>query len=255
MSYGNSDSFPRTLMDSAAIANLHSSPLKPFKHLAILSLVLMTIGCTKNPPLKPELSLQVSGGGDGTYKVEGQTNLPTPQVEGREKPLVVTVQAIRRFQPRSNARRLTNTDPIYAVIAKQQAEVSNGSWKTQLNLTPTNAKGLPQEVWQLNSTQAPSEFEPEQTVLFLATTAPLDRSLELDTKLGSSENGNSLLQVGADGNVYLQAEKTITIAPPPLQKGTIAASPKVVKVTAQSLREAAKEKQDSSPLPDRALLR
>ncbi|OUC13833.1 MAG: hypothetical protein B0A82_15085 [Alkalinema sp. CACIAM 70d] len=229
------------------------------KHLAsasaVASLLLLTIGCSENKPLKPELSLQVSGGGDGTYTVQGQTNLPNPKVGGQEKPLRVTVQAIRRFRPRSNARRLINTQPIYAVVAKQQVDVSKGTWETRLNLNQPNGKGLPQEVWQLNQAQFPLEFEPEQTVLFLATTAPLDRSLKLDKKLGSGENGNSLLQVGSDGSVYLQAEKTMTIAPPPLQKATIATNPQVVKVVAQSLREAVKEKQDSSSLPSSAFLK
>ena len=124
-------------------------------------------GCVNTKKFTPEMTMQVTpDGAPGIYTVNGQTNLPQPEVEKRKLPIVITVQAIRLLTPKVGSKTLTNTQPIHAVIARQRIETLDGKWTAKLNLLNPNANGAV-EVWQTHSGDLPADFEPAANVTFL----------------------------------------------------------------------------------------
>jgi hypothetical protein len=224
--------------------------------VAIVSLLLT--GCFQSKPLKPELKMQVeSSGSTGTFKLRGQTNIPVQNFEGRKQPIVVTVEAIRRLRPKPNAKRLSNQEPFYAVLDRQKIETMDGKWETELNLRQS-AQGRALEVWQLNQGKVPLELDPEQEVIFLAVTNPLPKLINLDPealKPKSAGDRNSLIQFAANGDVYLQAEQTQSIAPPsnPNPKGKLTQT--VVRVPVKREVKKADSDQLQAPLSPQELVR
>jgi hypothetical protein len=211
----------------------------------------LLVGCNQIKPLNPEFTMQVQPTGPaGTYTVSGQTNLP------KSPPITITVQAIRKLRPLANTRS-TNREPLYAVVAKEQVETQDGQWQTTLKLQQPNSAGTPLESWQLNQNQVPLEVEPEAQVSFVAATAPLDRSIRFVdlTEPGAQSNDSAVLQT-TNGNNYLKTEKTIALAPPPLNRGLARSADRpIVKLPAAPAPSGATSKQTNAPLKSQEFVR
>jgi hypothetical protein len=208
-------------------------------------------GCTSTAKFKPEMTMQVTPEGQtGLYTLKGKTNLPQPEVEKRKQPIVITVQAIRLLVPKANAKKLVNTQPIHAVIARQRIETLDGNWEVKLNLLNPNPKGAPLEVWQLNAGDVPADLEPSPNVTFLAATDSIDRTLDFtsDVNKTSPDGQKPVLQSAKDGSLFLQSELTQSIAPPALPKMAATGVAPIVQVPAQSISEKSATKQNSAPL-------
>ncbi len=208
-------------------------------------------GCTSPTKFKPEMTMQVTSEGQaGLYTLKGKTNLPQPEVEKRKQPIVITVQAIRLLLPKANAKKLVNTQPLHAVIARQRIETIDGNWEAKLNLLNPNPKGAPLEVWQLNAGDVPADLEPSPNVTFLAATDSIDRTLDFasDVNKTTPDGQKPVLQSAKDGSLFLQAELTQSIAPPALPKMAVTGVAPIVKVPVQSLSEKSATKQNNAPL-------
>ncbi len=189
-----------------------------FKRLLIIGLILPLLWtCTSCATLtrwvdttfSPEpLELSIRqiepAGNPGHYRVTGRAALPD-QTQ-------VTVSAIRYL----NLSRSNSTgEPVYAVLDRQFAEVSQKDWETTLNLWQVAPDGKFQEAWQLNQQSLPS-LQPESDVTFLVTLEP---SRQPDGLRARVENQDKLLQATlsrftTDGELYLQAQKALTISLP-----------------------------------------
>jgi hypothetical protein len=183
-----------------------------------LGIAALLGGCIESRSLKPEFTLEVSpGNSSGSYNVSGRTNLPAPnanKLQANEGPTVI-VQALRTLRPSSQAKQITNSQPLQVVVAQQQATVTNGAWQTTLNLYGANSNNQPLESWQVNQSASLKEFEPDQQLTFVAITLPLDPNLKLAIpKPEETPVADSPLKIHESGRYYLKAEKASTIAPP-----------------------------------------
>ena len=228
--------------------------------IVILSGVLVGAftGCTNNKKFTPEMTLQVTpDGAPGLYTVNGQTNLPQPEVEKRKLPIVITVQAIRLLTPKVGSKTLTNTQPIHAVIARQRIETLDGKWTAKLNLLNPNAKGSAVEVWQINSGDLPNDLEPAANVTFLAATESIDRTLNFSSDVNKTtpDGRKPVLQSAKDGSLFLQSELSQTISPPAMPKMNATTPGAIVKVQAQSMSEKSSTKQNGAPVLPKEMMR
>ena len=228
--------------------------------IVILSGVLVgsLSSCANNKTFTPEMTLQVTpDGASGIYIVNGQTNLPQPEVEKRKLPIVITVQAIRQLTPKAGSKTLTNTQPLHAVIARQRIETTDGKWTAKLNLLNANAKGGAVEVWQLNSGDLPADLEPAANVTFLAATDSIDRTLNFspDVNKTTPDGLKPVLQSAKDGSLFLQSELSQTIAPPTMPKMAATAPGAIVKVQAQPISVKSSPKQNSAPVLPKEMMR
>jgi hypothetical protein len=143
----------------------------------------------------------------GIYTVAGSANLPDKTQ--------VTVTAIRYLQ--GNGQLLTaDANPFYSILDRQLAEVAQGNWETSLNLWQVAPDGKFQEAWQLNSQNFAVPLEPDPTVTFLATLDPSNQPVNFQEQV---ENQDEALQAAltrftTDGELYLEANKTMTVALP-----------------------------------------
>ena len=228
--------------------------------IVILSGVLVGSlnGCANDKTFTPEMTLQVTpDGASGIYIVNGQTNLPQPEVEKRKLPIVITVQAIRQLTPKAGSKTLTNTQPLHAVIARQRIETTDGKWTAKLNLLNATAKGGAVEVWQLNSGDLPADLEPAANVTFLAATDSIDRTLNFspDVNKTTPDGLKPVLQSAKDGSLFLQSELSQTIAPPAMPRMAATTPGAIVKVRAQSISEKSSTKQNSAPVLPKEMMR
>jgi hypothetical protein len=212
----------------------------------------LLVGCNQVQPLNPEFTMEIKPtGAGGTYNIMGQTNLTKP-------PTTVTIQAIRKLRPLANATRLTNREPMYAVVAEDRVETQDGKWQATLKLIQSDSTGTPLESWQINQNQVPLEVEPEGQVSFIAVTAPLDRSIRFVELNGSGAGSitNPVLQSATDGSNYLKAEQSITIAPPTLNRSLAKATDRpVVQVRATASQTVVNSKQSTAPLTSQEFVR
>ena len=215
-------------------------------------------GCVNTKKFTPEMTMQVTpDGAPGIYTVNGQTNLPQPEVEKRKLPIVITVQAIRLLTPKVGSKTLTNTQPIHAVIARQRITTIDGKWTAKLNLLNPNAKGGAVEVWQTHSGDLPVDFEPAANVTFLAATESIDRTLNFSTDVNKTtpDGRKPVLQSAKDGSLFLQSELSQMISPPAMPKMTATLPGLAVKVQAQSLSEKSSTKQNGAPVLPKEMMR
>jgi hypothetical protein len=206
--------------------------------------------CVQVRPLKPELSLEVQAGGNGSYSVSGNTNLPgnTP----------IVVQAIRQLK----SSRTTNGQSTYAIVAQESVIAQEGQWQTSLKLLQPSEDGTVLESWQQtapDSTSSLSEASPQ--LMFVATTAPIrsDLRLEGDVEGGSASLRSQVLQISSDGQRFLKAKREINL-PPPNRPLTAKAgmSNAVVKVTPKPITSSGDPKEaktTNAPLQPTEMLR
>jgi hypothetical protein len=174
--------------------------------LVTLGLTAGDGGCVQTKPLKPELTLQVQPTGkSGVYAASGKTTLPN---QSR-----VTIQAVRQLEP-VKASRLTNQKPLYAILDRQQVEVTDGQWQANLNLLK-NSPGPALELWQIKANQLGLAVQPRAEVTFLAVSDELNLPLDIKTNKDSNQPlENSVLQFSRNGNAYLQAKQSLSINAP-----------------------------------------
>jgi hypothetical protein len=220
--------------------------------LAAGLMVSLLVGCNQAQPLNPEFTMQIQPtGSGGTYNISGQTNLTKP-------PTTITVQAIRKLRPLANATRLTNREPMYAVVAEDRVETQDGKWQATLKLIQPDSAGTPLESWQINQNQVPLEVEPEGQISFIAVTAPLDRSIRFVELNGSGAGAiaNPVLQSATDGSNYLKAEQSITIAPPTFNRSLAKAADRpIIPVRAAASQTIVNSKQSTAPLTSQEFAR
>jgi hypothetical protein len=182
----------------------------------VLLAVLLNTGCTQSinrfsrssEPAVPQLEIERIDpfGQPGGYRVTGSTNLPD-QTQ-------ITVSAIRYLQ--TSGQLSSSSDSAYSVLARQFAPVEQGRWEANLPLWQVASDGKFQEAWQLNQGNLRMQVQPDPNVTFLVTLDPANQPATLQDQLESQGETltGSLVQFNADGELYLQASKTLIVALP-----------------------------------------
>ncbi|MBD1868249.1 hypothetical protein H6F95_13230 [Cyanobacteria bacterium FACHB-471] len=182
----------------------------------VLLAVLLTTGCAQpisrfsrsSEPAAPQLEVERIDpfGQPGGYRVTGSTNLPD-QTQ-------ITISAIRYLQ--TSGQLIANSGSSYSVLARQFAPVEQGSWEANLTLWQVAPNGKFQEVWQLDQGNLGVQVQPDPNVTFLVTLDPTNQPATLQDQLESQGETltGSLVQFNADGELYLQASKTLIVALP-----------------------------------------
>lgn len=190
---------------------------KPLLLLPLFIFMLTISGCGLapswfNPGLSPtslNLSLQQvkATGKPGIYTITGDTSLP----EGTK----ITVSAVRYLNGGAELVDST-TDVPYAILDRQLATVSQGTWQATLNIWQTASDGLYQEPWQLSQTDAGVIFEPDPNVIFMATFDPVNQPVGFKAEVEEQDEALQaiLARFTTDGELYLQATKTLSVALP-----------------------------------------
>lgn len=235
------------------------APLAQLRSLAFVSgltlVLLVSSGCSTvnqinsklaSPPVDLAIS-QVEPRSSGSYTVSGNTTLPDQTR--------ITVSAIRYFKPTTEAGSSN-----YAILDRQVAVVKQGIWETRLNLWEPSQNGQFQETWQ-TARDLNQRTEPESSVSFLATLEPAQQSATLQQQVEALDPAAqaAITRFTTDGELYLQASKTLTVPPPPGETLT-ATQPKPIqpqRVTPSKPTEAQTERQPqiNTPLSSDAFLR
>jgi hypothetical protein len=209
-------------------------------------------GCTSITQLTPissaplQLTIQqVKPESRGSYAVSGNTTLPD---QAR-----IAVAAIRYFKtgPAGSSN--------YTVLDRQIAEVNQGAWETRLSLQQAAATGQLQEAWQ-TSPDLSQLTEPEPTVTFVAALEPTNQPINLKKQVEALDPAAqaALVRFTTDGELYLQASKTLAVPPPPGRPTPITSKllqPQIVKPTLVSTEAQPVQPQTDAPLPLKANLR
>lgn len=230
-----------------------------------LAVLLLTSGGCKavawlNPSFAPrpiELSIeQVEPENSGRYTVSGNTTLPDKTQ--------ITVSAVRYFKDNAQASGSSAPDLNYAILDRQVAEVAQGNWETQLNLWQSSANGQFEEAWQIKVDSA-QRTEPEPTVIFLATLEPENQPAYLQKQVEALEPSQQLAitRFTTDGELYLQAVKTLAVPPPQGQSSSVlkvvnSSQPnqvRVVKPNSNASEAEQVQRQTDTPLPPDAFVR
>lgn len=218
----------------------------------LLISTLLLLGCSGCASLSGSLSQSLtpalefrmnpvqSGDRPGLYTISGQTTLPDKTQ--------ITVSAVRYLQ-----KVAADQLPSYTLLDRQFAQVSQGAWKTDLELWQT-ANGK-QEAWQSSLKDFGVQSNPE--VVFSATVDPLQRSTNLQSQLDRLDDSRQLdlVRFTSDGEQYLQISQTLKISPPNVTAPAVATDrpPQVVPVL-RSTSSASEWKQLPLPLsPDEFL--
>lgn len=185
---------------------LNNSFQRYIKALSV-SLMLLSVGCTRERSLPAELSMKVEPSDrPGVYIVSGQTN-----VSDQSR---IIVQGIRPFTASAQS---TSTDEAanYSILDRQAVVVTQGKWQATLKLWQSTPDGQGQEAWQANQPQI-SQLQPSADVVFVAAidSASQPKALlqPLDNQGKKLEGAN--IRFTTDGQWYLQAKQTLTVTPP-----------------------------------------
>ncbi len=177
--------------------------------------MLLSTGCARllQPQQLKDIDLKftVENQLPGVYAIAGKTNLPERSQ--------VMVAAIRYLDIANPTAKNFNPKPTYAVLDYQPATVKDGKWQTTLNLWETASDGRFQESWQIDQAQLKLALSPSETVVFLATLAPVDGSdqlQQLENQLAKQRIrlSQALIHGTADGQRYVQMSQTMAIALP-----------------------------------------
>ncbi|MGF1496819.1 MAG: hypothetical protein ACFB8W_08345 [Elainellaceae cyanobacterium] len=188
--------------------------LRPRRILQIgllLSISFLLISCTQiqlpflgglvNAPVI-DLSVRQVEQSDrpGTFLVAGSTTLPDQTR--------ITVSAIRPLKD-------ANDDVSYSVLARQTATVEQGLWQTVLNLWQIADDGTFKETWQLSESRLKTEFQALPDVTFVATVAPQETApYRQQIERQGEDLLATIIRYSSDGELYLQAGRTLSLALP-----------------------------------------
>lgn len=185
--------------------------------LPLIISILMVSGCslTNNwfnagfspAPLSLNLQQVEPTAKPGNYAIKGDTSLP----EGSK----ITVSAVRYLNGVQLVADSTSDIP-YGILDRQIAEVNQGTWQATLNIWQTAADGRYQEPWQLTQTEAGAVFEPDANITFMATFDPINQPEGFKVQVEEQDEAiqASLARFTTDGELYLQASKTLVVALP-----------------------------------------
>ncbi|NJO77122.1 MAG: hypothetical protein HC827_00425 [Cyanobacteria bacterium RM1_2_2] len=195
------------------------NPLQQLRRSLVMvglsALLLMSSGCNTLARLNPTFAprpvdltiLRVEPENSGRYSVSGNTTLPDKTQ--------ITVSAVRYFQNGTQATGSSTPERNYAILDRQVAEVTQGNWETRLNLWQSSASGQFQEAWQVKL-DSEQRVEPEADVTFLATLEPANQPASLRRQVEALESSQqvAITRFTTDGELYLQAVKTLPVPPP-----------------------------------------
>ncbi|RMF69966.1 MAG: hypothetical protein D6742_01410 [Cyanobacteria bacterium J069] len=161
---------------------------------------------------------QVQDDGSGAYTITGTTSLPSKTK--------ITVSAVRYLVAGVGPETNSETDIPYAILDRQIAEVDQGNWQAELNLWQIAPDGKFQEAWQLSQQAADVISDPDANVTFLATFDPVNQpeNFKAEVERQDASLQATLARFTTDGELYLQAAKTLAIALPTGQTTPPAAS-------------------------------
>jgi hypothetical protein len=244
------------------------NPLRPlqqsFVWVGLATLLLMSSGCETvaqfNPTFAPRpVALTISRvepENSGRYAVSGNTTFPDKTQ--------ITVSAVRYFKDRTQAMSSSVPERNYAILDRQLAEVTQGNWETRLNLWQSSASGQFQEAWQVKL-DPEQRIEPEADVTFLATLEPANQPTSLRRQVEALESSQqvAITRFTTDGELYLQAVKTLPVPPPQgvssavfkVVNSAAAGQPRKAETNANASESQQIQKQNDMPLSPDAFVR
>jgi hypothetical protein len=214
---------------------LRSPKINQITKLAVLLLLLPGCASVQLPSwfrwAEVELAMEVEPAtSPGLYSVKGRANLP--------EDTVITVAAVRYLQlderssgnsvssnsvsseefSENQALTISSTNPqqTYSILAYQPATVSRGEWQTEINLWKVASDGRFQEAWQLEQSQIGVLFQPEDSVIFLATLSTPDKLSKLEQDLarrGVRFPSGTVLST-SEGFRYAQVQQSLAVSLP-----------------------------------------
>lgn len=155
----------------------------------------------------------------GQYEVSGTADLPA----GTE----LTVMAVRYLYLRQPPTKSTNLEPTYSILAYNTVDIENNRWETQLSLWQIANNGSYKEAWQLHEPDLTLAVEPEDTVLFLATLAPVDDLEDIERQLAGDNQqfASRFIQTTLEGSCYLKTGQIVDIDLPTGRTTAVAIQP------------------------------
>lgn len=143
----------------------------------------------------------------GTYQLSGTTDLP------EETELIV--QAVRVLTPNGQTLPEDSAEEHYAILDRDRALVSSGSWDAELQLWENNG-GESVESWQMQLPQSDRSFTPDNEVRFTVSMPPTgdERALEAQWQKSKQTPSDGSVSFTPDGEWFLQAEESVAITPP-----------------------------------------
>ena len=183
-----------------------------------LPLLILSSGCNTtfdqfnsaffSPPLELTILQVEPSGQPGTYSVSGSATLPDNTS--------ITVSAVRYLQADTRLSSSPEASPAYVILDRQFASVNQDNWQTELTLWQVAPDGALREAWQLNQENTGVKYEPESTVTFLATLDPRQQPRDVQERVEQldDEAQATLMRFTTDGELYIQASKSLSIALP-----------------------------------------
>jgi hypothetical protein len=228
----------------------HRPNSRSIKAILILSFILLimttTTGCRQLPSWIPGTTtsssvdisiLQVQPTNrPGVYSVVGSANFPD-QTQ-------LTVAAVRLLSDAQSSNH-KHAKLSYELLDRQFTTIERGNWRASLNLWQVAPSGDFQEPWQISQPYLSREFQASPQVTFTATFDPVRYPNNFQRQIEEGDRPlvrPSLAQYNADGEVYLQASKTLAIALPTGRTTPLDASTSIVRTPDSSTTS-------PSPLP------
>lgn len=138
-------------------------------------------------------------GQPGHYLVSGEATLLDNAT--------LTIAAVRNFA----SEDLTSA-PVYSLLDRQFAPVSNGEWRATLQIWQRDGLASPQELWQIDQSFLGTTLTPSPEVEFIATLDPV-RERDPDNRLAQGKTPD-VAQQTVEGDKYLAARNVLTIPVP-----------------------------------------
>ncbi|MEB3360208.1 MAG: hypothetical protein VKK04_26010 [Synechococcales bacterium] len=136
----------------------------------------------------------------GTYIVAGSTTLPDQTR--------ITVAAVRPLKDATN-------ETSYAILSRQAATVEKGLWQVTLDLWQVANDGTFKETWQLSESSLNTQFQALPDVTFMATVEPQEAApFRQQIERQGEDLLATIIRYSSDGELYLQASKTLSLALP-----------------------------------------
>lgn len=153
-------------------------------------------------------TMQVSG----QFQVMGTANVP-------DKTLI-TVSAVRPLMIATELQspeNPSNQQTRYTILDRQQVEVLDGTWQTELALAGAQTG---YESWQATTQELNGAVTPQPQVDFIATLDPSQQSFKLRQQLSQDDTGfeQGYIRLNDDGELYAIATETLEISPPKLDR-------------------------------------
>lgn len=183
--------------------------------VAVISAITFGYGCTSKNTEEVQLqNLNIQPiQNNSKYKVTGTTNLPDSSL--------ISVSAVRYLIPADTKKTPQSNNGANlsrSILDRKNVEVKAGKWQAELDISRNTSDGSFREAWQLDSSKL--ELTPQDKVSFIATYNPTSQwqitdgknTKKPDTKV--NEPQGKLVRVTNEGEKFVQASKTLSIALP-----------------------------------------